>query len=205
MHIVSIKTLWIAHIFLWKCSQSIELTARVSSISDKSLISLMLASDRSGRSDSSGAGIGWCHCGHHWWFHNTVPLGREKSGCEGKTATKLNNDKPYACVPQHLLCGKSLMPTHHLNSPQGRRPPWLFLQANWVKVICSLPPPQDFPPLWEQWGQHQPSHPLTLNWGYHIHVYQTALQKGTLFPVSTVISVPSQKAQIFVPLLIQCD
>lgn len=56
MHIVSAKILWIAHVFMEMFTKNN--TAGVLNIPEVSLTSIMLASDRSGRSDSSGAGIG---------------------------------------------------------------------------------------------------------------------------------------------------
>lgn len=97
IHILSIKRPGV-HVFLWKYSQSLPFGYQKYLLM-LSLISLhMLASHRSGRPDACGTGFSRCHCGHHRWFHDTVPLGREKPGRESKPITKLNKDSTWATI-----------------------------------------------------------------------------------------------------------
>lgn len=95
-----------------------------------SLMSLCtFASHRCGRPDACGTGFSWCHCGHHRWFHDAVPLGREKPGRESKPIARLNKDssEPWPCIRASAL--ETWVGVSHISS--AKLSSWSSVDLTW--------------------------------------------------------------------------
>lgn len=161
----------------------------------------MLASHRCGRPDTCGTGFSWCHCGHHRWFHDAVPLGREKPGRESKPIARLNKDSTWAMTLYLSICSGDM---------DGCQPPQLS-KAEQLELCGSslrlIPPPPSHQVVFSLGRNSKAimSCPSLAQLEPRMCLHQTVLQKGKdrTLPPQPALWIPfllqGACAQIFLP------